>query len=262
MKMNLTGQCRLCLNHAELQDSHFIPQAAYKRVRGQGTNLHPIVIHGRKAVQTSAQTRAHLLCHDCEELFSRHGEDGFFRNCYSGPGQFRLLEVLRRQTPLLEDDHFAVHSVPECESTAVEQIGYMGVSVLWKSAAHAWKDRDGTLPSITLGSLYQEQLRLYLLRTGPFPEHGAMIVEVSDEKNRLIAVTGTPATSKWPTHYLHWIDICGIRFNLLVGARMPRHMKELSVFRPGRKCVLIAKQQEAMLAQDYREHLEALAGLH
>ena len=68
-----------------------------------------------------------------------------------------------------------------------------------------------------------------------------MIVEVSDENNRLIAVTGTPATSKWPTHYLHWIDICGIRFNLLVGARMPRHMMELSVFRSGQKCVLIAK---------------------
>lgn len=55
------GKCRLCLNDAELRDSHFIPQAAYKRVRGQGANPHPVVVHGRKVIQTAAQTRAHLL---------------------------------------------------------------------------------------------------------------------------------------------------------------------------------------------------------
>jgi hypothetical protein len=204
MNMRFVGQCRLCLNDAELRDSHFIPQAAYKRVRGQGANPHPIVIHGRKVIRTAAQTRAHLLCATCEQLFSTQGEDAFFRNCYSGLGLFRLLELLRRQMPLLEDDRFAVHSVPDDENGTLEQIGYMGVSVLWKSAAHSWKDRNGTLPSISLGSPYQEQVRQYLLRESPFPEHGAMIVEVSDEHNRLIAVTGTPATSKWPTHYLHW----------------------------------------------------------
>ena len=259
--MRFKGQCRLCGNEAELRDSHFIPQAAYKRVRGQGPNPHPIVIHGRKVIQTAAQTRAHVLCQDCEQLFSTNGENAFFRNCYSGPGQFRLLEILSSQPPLLEDDRFAVHSISEGETAAVEQMGYMGLSVLWKSAAHSWKDRGGTLPSISMGSPYQEQVRNFLLKIGPFPEHGAMILEVSDENNRLIAVTGTPSTSKWPTHYLHCIDICGVRFNLLLGGRMPMHFKELSVFRPGRKCVLIAKRQESMLAQTYRERLEALAGL-
>ena len=143
----------------------------------------------------------------------------------------------------------------------VEQIGHLGLGILWKSAAYAWRERGGgTLPSISLGSPYQEQVRQYLLSTGPFPEHGAMVVEVSDENNRLIAVIGTPASSKWPTHHVHWIDICGVRFNLFMGQRLPPQMKELSVFRPGKKYVLLAKHQEAMLAQAYREHLRALVG--
>ena len=78
MKNNVLGQCRLCLNEAELQNSHFIPQAAYKRVRGEGTNPNPIVVQDGKAIQTSAQTRAHLLCHDCEQRLSKNGEHTFF----------------------------------------------------------------------------------------------------------------------------------------------------------------------------------------
>ena len=260
MTMEIIGQCRLCLNERPLRDSHFIPQAAYKLVRGKGKNPHPLVVSADKALQTSFQTRAHLLCHECEQRLSKNGEDTFFRNCYRGPENFRLLQLLRLGKPVLEDERFAAFIAPDTEAATVERIGYMGLSVLWKSAAHVWRDRDGTMPSISFGPLYQEQVRHYLLGTGPFPENAALIVEVSDENNRLIAVVGTPASAKWPTHYLHWIDICGIRFNLLIGARLPSHMKELSVFRPGRKCVLLAKQQESALAADYRPFLSVLAG--
>jgi len=257
--MEVVGQCRLCLNQAHLRVSHFIPRAAYKLVRGTGKNPDPLVVQIDKVIQTSAQTRAHLLCNVCEQRLSRNGENAFFRNCYRGPGQFRLLQALRSQNPIFEDERFAVHAMPESEESVIEQIGYMGISVLWKSAAHAWKDRDETLPSITLGSPYREQMRKFLLGMASFPEQAALIVEVSDETNWLISIVGTPATSKWPTHYLHWIDVCGLRFNLVVGARMPRRLKELSVFRQGRKCVLLPKQQEATMASDYRQFLTVLA---
>jgi hypothetical protein len=260
--MNLTGQCRLCLNQAELQDSHFIPQAAYKRLRGEGKNPHPFVNDGRKAIQTAAQTRAHLLCHDCEQRLCKQGEDAFFRYCYHEPGKFKLLNVLREQKPMVENERWAAYVVPDSENSVVEQIGYLGLSILWKSAAHSWKDRGGTLPSIILGSQYQEQVRQYLFGGGPFLEHGAMVVEVSDENNRLISVVGTPTTFKHPTNHLHLIDLCGIRFNLLVGSRIPPQLKNLCVFRQGQKCRLVAKQQEAMLAKGYHEHLKVMAGGH
>src|SRR5262245_59722113 len=129
-----TGQCRLCFKDGPLRDSHFIPQASYKLVRGKGRNQHPLVLQSNKALQTSDQTRAHLLCHDCEQRLCKYGEDAFFRNCYRGPGKSRLLDVLRRSRPLLEDDRFAVHAVPETENPAIEQMAYMGVSLFWKSA--------------------------------------------------------------------------------------------------------------------------------
>jgi hypothetical protein len=64
------------------------------------------------------------------------------------------------------------------------------------------------------------------------------------------------------TNHLHLIDLCGIRFNLLVGSRIPPQLKNLCVFRQGQKCVLVAKQQEAMLAKIYHEHLKVMAGSH
>src|ERR1039458_1416802 len=219
--MGVVGRCRLCLNPAELQDSHFIPKAAYKLIRGEGKNPHPLVVQTDKVVQTSAQTRAHLLCRDCEQRLHRQGEDTFFHYCYRGPGKFRLLTMLRAHAPLVDNGRFAAYVVPESENSLIEQIGYMGLSVFWKSAAHSWRDGDSTLPSISLGSPYQEQVRQFLLNAGPFPEHGAMVVEASDENNRLIAMTGTPATLKLAKHYLHWIDIGGIRINHLMGARRP-----------------------------------------
>jgi hypothetical protein len=38
--------------------------------------------------------------------------------------------------------------------------------------------------------------------------------------------------------------------------------KELCVFRQGQKCVLVAKQQEAMPVKTYREHLKVMVGKH
>jgi hypothetical protein len=253
------GQCLLCRNQAELRDSHFIPQAAYKLARGVGKSPHPIVLQVDSVVQTSAQVRAHVLCHDCEQCLSQNGEDAFFRYCYRGPGKFKLLHILLSQDPIEDYEEFAVYAVPKSENSVIEQIGYMGLSVLWKSAAYAWKDTNGTISSISLGSPYQEQIRQFLLKAAGFPDNIAIAVQVSDESNRLIAVVGTPATKKWPTHYLHWIDLCGITINLLVGARMPPQIKQLCVLRQGQKCVLVEKRQEAILAMTYHEHLMALA---
>ncbi len=210
--MPIIGECRLCRENAELRDSHFIPQAAYKRVRGDGKNPHPLVVQADKASQTSDQIRAHLLCCKCEQRLATNGENMFFRYCYQGFQKFRLLEILQARNPLLDNDRWAAYALSESEHRAIEQIGYLGVSVLWKSAAHAWGDRDHIVPSISLGSPYEEQIRQFLLGTGPFPEFAALVLEVSDFSNRLIAAVGTPGTSKPPTNHLHWIDLCGIRF--------------------------------------------------
>jgi hypothetical protein len=78
----------LCRKKAELRDSHFISQAAYKRVRGQGKN---------------------------QQRFATNGENTFFRYCYQEAQKFRLLEMLQGLSPLLDNDRWAVYALPVAE---------------------------------------------------------------------------------------------------------------------------------------------------
>ena len=255
--MKIRGQCRLCLNEADLRDSHFIPKAAYRLVRGQGTNPHPLVVQTDMVLQTSAQTRAHLLCHECEQRLSRNGENAFFQYCYRGPGKFKLLPLLLSTPPALEDDNGAVYAVPETTAQVIEQIGYFGLSIFWKSSIHAWSDGISTIPSISLGP-YQERFRRFLLGQELFPSTAALAVEVSEESNRLIQVVGTPGSLKNATNYVHWVHICGIRFNLVVGQRMPSSLNLFCVFKASPKIIVLSKNQEAEMSSLYRGFLKAL----
>ena len=261
MKGSIVGQCRLCLNVTKLQHSHFISQAAYKRLRGDGKNPHPLLSDGRTVIQTAMQVRAHLLCYDCEQRFANNGENTFFRYCYQNSRRFPLLTLLRRLKPVSEEDRFAIHAVPQSQNLIVEQIAYFGISLFWKSASHVWRERNGFVHSIDLGMKYQEHLRTFLLGNTVFPEHAVLAVDVSDERNRLIGTFGTPVSIKHPTNHFHWVSILGIRFNLFVGARTPKALKPLCVLTNGQKYLTVAKQEEAMLTKVYRENLNSIARL-
>jgi hypothetical protein len=254
--MATMGRCRLCRNEAELQDSHFIPQAAYKLVRGEGKNPHPLVVQADKAVQTSAQMRAHMFCRDCEQRFHDGGEDTFFRYCHRESEGFKLLAMLRKTPPVLESANAALYVA--ADDVIVEQIGYFGVSLFWKSSAHAWNDGTRPVPSIPLGP-YQERLRRFLLAEEPFPTDAALVIEASDENNRIIRAFGSPCTMKKQTNHVHWIHICGIRFNLMVGRRLPPQLKQLCAFKPSPKIVLVSKNEESDMATLYRDLLVTLA---
>src|ERR1700680_4554463 len=229
--MPVIGQCRLCLKEGLLQDSHFIPQAAYRLVRGEGKNPHPLVVQTDKAVQTSVQMRAHVFCRDCEQRFHERGEDTFFRYCHRDSEGFKLLATLRKTAPVLESTSAAVYVVCSTDDAIVEQIGYFGVSLFWKSSIHSWNDGTRPVPSIPLGP-YQERFRRFLLGEEPFPTGAALVIEVSDASNRLIRAFGTPGTMKKGTNHVHWIHVCGIRFNLMVGQRIPRELHQLCAFKP------------------------------
>src|SRR5690349_11649502 len=117
--MPVHGRCRLCLREAQLQDSHYIPQAAYRLVRGEGKNPHPLVVQTDKVLQTSLQMRAHAFCQDCEQRFHQGGEDTFFRYCHRESDGFRLLAALRKTLPVLENASTAAYVVAPEENGAI-----------------------------------------------------------------------------------------------------------------------------------------------
>src|SRR5213593_1799201 len=103
--MKHEGQCRLCLRHAELRDSHLIPKSVYKLLRNEAfTNPNPYILGRESGGQKSTQIRQYLLCQDCEQRFSARGESWVIANCWRGEGRFPIQEVLEQSTPIIAND--------------------------------------------------------------------------------------------------------------------------------------------------------------
>lgn len=257
--MKPVGECRLCLTVTELVDSHFISKSAFKRVRGVGDKPDPIIIQSDGVSQRSHQITDYVFCHECEQRFHRCGEDTFFRYCYS-ERRFKLATILQALTPVTpEDDQSAFYALPTSEHQALQQIGFLGVSIFWKAAVHRWTDQGHVIPPVQLEP-YTEEFRLFLHGDAPFPEHAALTIEVSPPENRFVALFGTPTTMTLPTNQLHWIDICGIRFHLYVGEQMPVAIKQwFCVFNlQGQRVIRLAKQKEAEMERTYANYFAAL----
>lgn len=96
----VTGTCKLCRRAGvELQDSHFIPAAAYRAIQ-KSTNTAPVVVRNETAIQRNEQTRDYVLCRDCEQRFTRGGEDWVMDYC-NRPGKgFRLKEIIDGMQPV------------------------------------------------------------------------------------------------------------------------------------------------------------------
>ncbi len=173
------GTCRLCLKaNRELCDSHYVPAAVYRQLReDKAKKPDPWVITPRASVQTSRQLSAHLLCEDCEGMFSSNGEDWVGRHFLKANGSFKLATILAAQTPLAatSDDPTRVYlaaNIPEVDPSA---LAYFAASVFWRGSIYPWND-ERTIP-VPLGK-YGEDFRKYLLGESPFPTHAALIVSV------------------------------------------------------------------------------------
>ena len=136
------GQCKLCLNTRELQDSHFMPAALYRATRNAtAPNPNPAVITSRGTVQTSQQMKDFLLCKDCEDLFNNHGEK-YVMGQVNRSGKFPLLETLRKATPTRITGGFHWYSIVDVLSVDRDKLGYFALSVFWRAAVHVWKKHE------------------------------------------------------------------------------------------------------------------------
>jgi hypothetical protein len=85
------GKCRLCLQDRELRSSHLLPKSMYKLLRNdEFSNPNPFVHGPERSVQTSKQAQQYLLCHDCEQRFSKRGEAWVMSHCWRSVGEFDI----------------------------------------------------------------------------------------------------------------------------------------------------------------------------
>lgn len=153
------GKCAVCLETKELQDSHFISKALYRIARKRGG---AVVKTPQLFLGTDAQVRDRLLCRDCEQLFSKNGEDYVMRLVKQDAGVFPLLEMLSKQTPIATGPNNGdVFSAPEV-GIDVGKIAYYGLSMFWRAAVHVWTSLKGQTISSNLAQDHLEAIRRYL----------------------------------------------------------------------------------------------------
>jgi hypothetical protein len=153
------GACGLCRKVGELRDSHLLPAAVYELARDPArTNPNPVMVTGGRAFTTSRQVKAPFLCDDCEQRFSDRGERYVLGQC-ARPDGFKLRELLEGSVPLADERQFRLYDVAALLGGHADEHLYFGASVFWRASARAWSP-------FSLGDIYDEQFRLYLLGRG------------------------------------------------------------------------------------------------
>ena len=220
--------CKLCLQSvAKLEDSHFLPAGIYRRLRdATAKNPNPVLLTPRGAVQTSEQITAHLLCWDCEQRFSKHGENWVLARCLQADGRFPLAAVLASRPP----DASAVGTstrlyyaagIPEIDIAAVT---YFAASIFWRGAIHPWKT-DGSVP-VPLGQFFQEQLRQYLMGLQAFPQDYFSLWVVVREGKEIDRLTYEPAGNRIDKLHSYRFPMPGFCFILFVSKNVPARVTE------------------------------------
>ena len=161
------GVCKLCLLTKELQDSHFISAALYKIANRRGG---AIVKTPGLFIAISNQVHDYLFCRECEQLFSRKGEDYLIPLVKQDPNNFPLLKILTQSKPLgpTGPNNGTPFSGP-ASGIDNEKLAYYALSMFWRGAVHVWRTLNQQTTSIQMSAEDQEAIRQYLHEESGWP---------------------------------------------------------------------------------------------
>lgn len=235
-----TGECALCKEQKLLQNSHLMPKWAYKRLQTtDGGREDPIEVKNGSALYTSRQVTKHLLCEDCEGLFSiREGYvAGLTQTDHEG--LLKILALVTRYEPPL--------TVVELNSEIdVESIVYFAASVIWRACVMT--------EECILGTHYELAFRRYLLGEAQLPPEVSMNMVILEPSSLLAhpeRYFTFPSSTKIPAAWLHGFTVCGLMFRCFVGGGIDPKLKMVSLSKvEGVKYALLSKPEDI---GDFRE---------
>jgi len=209
------GRCQLCLKeNQDLLRSHFLGKALYRlnREGGQQVMLTPDLI-----MPTDRQLWAHLLCGDCEQRMSSHGENAAMR-LVQRKDSFSLLDRLELSWP---EKRTATTRIYSGALAGIEtcKLAYFALSVIWRSAVRKWTTLRGQTSGVSLES-YEEPVRAYLAGETGFPPNVALLLTVcTDFGSRNLVM------APWRSDRLGLLSFClltrGIWFRAVVHPELP-----------------------------------------
>ena len=216
-KQETIGTCRLCLARGSLRNSHIMPSWAYKRILDDGQDSkQPVRMSDGLAVKTNAQFKEHLLCGDCEQVFSRW-ENAVSQLVVQGDGTFPWLAALPHSVPGKPADSSGLDT---------DTITRFAASVLWRASVAK------TVPEVSLGPTYDEAFRLFLQGKADFPSSASLIVSLFTPAppgaSRIDRSFIMPASKRLERCHTHWFHLCGVRFFFYVGGEIARFIQDCS----------------------------------
>lgn len=225
--------CRLCRNIAPLRRSHYLP-AAFYRLLSESPDRAPVCANltTETALLTNRQTTTKLLCQDCEQLFSRSGEDHVAKICYRGPNKFLLKEqiaCIEHQAMIADKKIFWGQEVEEM--AAMSKLIYFALSMLWRGSVGEWEPPYNEYH----GSLGRDEqdIHRYLVQQESLPDSICVIVFVDLDSPSLMGLT--PPSCKRVNlvkHgvYAHSFMIPGLQFMVFIGKHARLLKKRFMVF--------------------------------
>lgn len=255
-------QCKLCLRYVtSLEESHFLSAGIYRILRDENEkNPNPWLLTGKTAVQTSRQMKARLLCRDCEQRFSKFGEDWVLKHCLRKDGSFPLASILASRTPDVHSDTnptriYHASRIPEINIPA---LAYFAASIFWRGSIHPWND-DGSIP-VRLGP-FQEQFRQYLMGLQAFPKDCSLWVVVREGKE-IDRLTYAPIGERKGNFHVYKFPMPGLAFSLVVSKNIPANYRERClVHGPGNPVVLTTLIDKLLVDDAVKMLQRSLSGL-
>ena len=238
------GLCALCLKDKELRRSHLLGRAIYQLNRdGDGD---PVMMTPNLNTRTQKQIWLHLLCDECEQLFSRRGEAPTMRLVQRDTG-FALLDRLNVAIPFKEEPNLAAYS-GSAIGIDTEPLAYFALSLLWRSGVRQWRTLGSQTTGVSLG-VFAEPIRKYLSGEASFPEDVAVTVRVCTDFGSRFG-TFAPYYASGATSASYFVLVRGLWFHIAAGHNLlPAFVQHCCCVNSARK-VIFKRDCE-------REYLEA-----
>jgi hypothetical protein len=223
------GQCKLCLRKRELRDSHYLPAAILRQLRSKGEqNPNPIFVTKDSTIQTSRPMKEYLLCHECEDRFSKNGETWVIGHM-ARRDKFPIFDTLAAVQPAYSFNRLDYFEGRNIEGIAVDKLVYFGLSVFWRGSIHRWRTQSGPLERIELGP-FREPIRRFLLDGSGLPTNLAIIIGIWPDRNPFMGAY-TPAKGRVEGYHRFAFYIPGIEFRLAAGRMIPKQMRSACAYR-------------------------------
>ncbi len=214
------GTCKLCLNEADLQQSHYLGRALYRLSSDDGES--PILMSPDLVIQDQKQIKDYVLCRNCEQRFTKMGEDYVMRMISRKDG-FRMMELIRANPIRRTEGEYTVYCAAHM-GIDTDALAYFALSVIWRGGAHIWRTFEGRATGgLQLGH-HEERLRRYLLGTDPYPRGVVVKVSIACDnasQNSAIFPRSNP-DQRDATAFTFMAR--GIWFDVAVGDSLPAYM--------------------------------------